>query len=375
MVTESEYNKWVDKVIDFIKEVGREINLPASSMQSPMLFNQEIDVVFLGHDAHETPKNPNWSFQLDDESIQYIKKRFKDGNYTWAGRSNDPSWLIWNNLYGGFKKIGATSLLNDDRLIFTNAVFFTGDKIEQVNYKTGKAVDACMKFTSELIFDIIKPKLLVCLSIDDVFTPLSNNSEKRFNIILGKFKPKGSKHNVILAEHKGVRIAGIPHTSGAHGVLGSMTAIAEYLKNCMTMPTVDDIVMLYKTNSNSIACQTTNKKNEAKERRRENAKAIFENLLKNGIFCMSPQGSGFKPQSVGLRHIKYGYEIYTNDVLPEAVQIFTENDDLGKILTDYNFCKIKENKYVLSSAQLEKITVKAFVEKILTSIDNKLATK
>lgn len=374
MVTEVEYNKWVDKVIGLIKEVGPKINLPASSMQSPMIFEKDIDVVFLGHDAHETADR-DWIFKLDEK---YIRDRFKFGNHygdhPWSGRASDSKWKIWNNLYEGFRKIGDTRILdNEERFIFTNAVFFTGDEIQEVNCISGNAVNACMELTRELIFDIIKPKLLVCLSIDDVLVPLSNNNE-RFNIKLGKFKPNGSKHNVMLAEYKGVRIAGIPHTSGAHGVLGSMTAIAEFLKNCMTMSTIEDIVELYKSIPNATVAQTINKNNDAKERRRENAKAVFEILLKSGSFCESPQGSGYKLQSRGLRNKTYGYEVYTNDVLPEAIQIFTEDEKLKKILVEENiFRELALNKYVLSSAELEKIGAKDFAEKIIPDIDNLLA--
>lgn len=265
---EVKYDAWIDKAIKLMVEVASQNNMAASSMQSPMIFDNQVDVVFLGHDANEP-----FGF---DGNIEKIKNRFKDGNPYWKYRYSDPKWKIWRNMYKGFADYGDTSLLdNEKRYIFTNAVFLTGSKIDLVNSKVGNAVNICMEYTSELIFEIIKPKVLVCFSIDSVLEPLSNNSKERFDFKIKRFRPVNSKYCFTLAEYKGVRIAGVPHISGAYGVLGSVKAVAEYIMICLTAKTTDDIVKYYKESKSQQKANCKTIINQKEKRTRTQKKATF----------------------------------------------------------------------------------------------------
>ena len=47
------YEKWVDKVCQFIECVGPEINCTSCAMQSKPVLDKSPQVVFLGYNAHE----------------------------------------------------------------------------------------------------------------------------------------------------------------------------------------------------------------------------------------------------------------------------------------------------------------------------------
>ena len=216
------YEQWVNKVCQFIQEVGPQLNLNPGAMQSNIekLGDNNPEIIFLGHDAHELGQY---------EFSPAVRERFFKGNPYWNTRFE---WKIWTNLYNAFKKNGNTQLMDDEsKFVFTNAVFFTGDGVDKVNDKAGVSIlDECMKLTSELVFDILKPKVLVCFSVDDVFSPLNKATGVKFNNVK-IFKPNDIRHTLALAEYEGVEIIGMPHPSGAHGVMASLPTIAQMIQN------------------------------------------------------------------------------------------------------------------------------------------------
>jgi len=235
--TMEKYEKWVDKACDFVDLVGPTINMPAAAMQSDIstALGNDLNVMFLGHDAHEVPK-PDYKFDNSD----YFKCRCKKGNENWKHRNenNRKGWPIWKNLRDYFIKVYGESIIMDDldHLVFTNAIFFTGDHITQVLGQIGTSVEnRCMGLTRDLIFDILQPKLLVCFSVKDVFDKLigsiRNKEGFREKIIVQKFKPYHIKHTCAITQVDGTIILGIPHPSGAHGVLASLPAIVRIIND------------------------------------------------------------------------------------------------------------------------------------------------
>lgn len=223
----TDYENWVRTTCEFILQVGNEINVAPGAMQSTPHFDKEINIMFLGHDAHEGGEFPQ------NATVDSLSKRFYIGNGTPLEWRKRPEWKIWNNLYDyGFASTGDTSLMDDEEhLIFTNAVFFTGDKIREVNSMIGSnVVDKCFDCTTDLIFKVVKPKILVCFSISDVFWPIMNRVKDKRRIIMPSFKPGGIRHNVIIAECNGTKVIGMPHPSGAHGVLTSLGNIAQVIR-------------------------------------------------------------------------------------------------------------------------------------------------
>ena len=144
------------------------------------------------------------------------------------------------------KVYGESSLMDDMKhMVFTNAIFFTGDNIKLVLDQIGMSVERkCLDFTSELIFDILHPKILVCFSVSDVFDKLMNTingkSGKKLNVL--RFKPYNIRHFCKITQYKGSIILGIPHPSGAHGITSSLPAIVRIINDLSKGVEIENIV-------------------------------------------------------------------------------------------------------------------------------------
>jgi hypothetical protein len=229
---EKKYDEWIDKACEFVDKVGPTLNMPVGSMQSDisLVLGNVINIMFLGHDAHEA--DSTFTFSNSD----YFRNRCKSGNVYWNERND--KWAIWKNLRESFKnELGDSSLMDDmNHLVFTNAIFFTGDHITEVLDQIGTSVEyRCMELTRDLIFDILHPKLLVCFSVNDVFDKLIGSIRKKEGLIekssVKKFKPYHIKHTCAITQVNGTIILGIPHPSGAHGVLASLPAIVRIIND------------------------------------------------------------------------------------------------------------------------------------------------
>ena len=254
---EKRYNEWIDKACEFVEKVGPTLNIPAAAMQSNIstALGNNLNVMFLGHDAHEVPK-PDYKFENSD----YFKCRCKTGNVCWFERNE--KWAIWKNLRDCFvKAFGESSIMDDlNHLVFTNAIFFTGDHITEVLNQIGTSVEnRCMELTRDLIFDILQPKLLVCFSVNDVFDKLIGSVMKKEGlhekIIVKKFKPYHIKHTCAITKVDSIIILGIPHPSGAHGVLASLPTIVRIINDLYNGVEIEKIVAtkeIYLNASNSV---------------------------------------------------------------------------------------------------------------------------
>jgi hypothetical protein len=236
------YANWVKRVCDFISQVGPKLNLPAGAMQSNIseAIDNDINIMFLGHDPHEVPKD-KYKFEYGD----YIQERFMKGNPCWGDRNK--KWPIWKNLRDNFINVyGESSLVDDTKLmVFTNAIFFTGDKIKLVLDQIGTSVEwKCLDYTNELIFDILHPKILVCFSVSDVFDKLIKmiNWKSGNKLTVLRFKPYNIKHFCAITQYKGSIILGIPHPSGAHGIYSSLPAIVRIINDLSKGVEIENIV-------------------------------------------------------------------------------------------------------------------------------------
>jgi len=240
---EMKYNDWIDKACEFVEKVGPTLNMPAAAMQSNIstALGNKINIMFLGHDAHEA--DSNFKFENSD----YFRERCKTGNVCWKERNE--KWAIWKNLRDGFiKTFGESTIMDDlDHLVFTNAIFFTGNKIYEVLDQIGTNVEnSCIELTRDLILDILQPKFLVCFSVKDVFDKLVNSIRKReglnVKMPIKKFKPYHIKHTCAITQLDGTIILGIPHPSGAHGVLASLPAIVRIINDLYKGVEIEKVV-------------------------------------------------------------------------------------------------------------------------------------
>ncbi|MBR2206003.1 MAG: hypothetical protein IJ898_06590 [Prevotella sp.] len=214
-----EYKKWVDKAFQYIEKVYDRVdqlkNVNVGSTQYIPKIDGEIELVFLGHDAHEG-RGEN-----DKLDITFAKERFYKGNGDPRYWRKCPEWKIWNNMEralwrAGFTEIMEKGLISEEILnktIVTNALLFTyGGYAKELNTRLKQdIVNDCMKLAGKLIFDVIKPRMVICSSCPLVFEPLikNYNAEIRYEV----FSLKGTSRRVMRCNHNDVTVLGIPHTS------------------------------------------------------------------------------------------------------------------------------------------------------------------
>ena len=254
---EKKYTEWIDKACEFVEKVGPTLNMPVGAMQSNIstALGNDLNIMFLGHDAHEADS----TFQF--ENSDYFRERCRTGNVCWKYR-NEKDWAIWKNLRDCFLRVFGEAIIMDDmnHLVFTNAIFFTGDHITEVLDQIGTSVEnRCMELTRDLIFDILQPKLLVCFSVNDVFEKLICSVRKKEGfhekIIVKKFKPYHIKHTCAITKVDNIIILGIPHPSGAHGVLASLPAIVRIINDLYNGAEIEKVVAtkeIYLNANNSV---------------------------------------------------------------------------------------------------------------------------
>ena len=214
-----EYKKWVYKAFQYIEKVCDRVdqlkNVNVGSTQYIPKIDGEIELVFLGHDAHEG-RGEN-----DKLDITFAKERFYKGNGDPRYWRKCPEWKIWNNMEralwrAGFTEIMEKGLISEEILnktIVTNALLFTyGGYAKELNTRLKQdIVNDCMKLAGELIFDVIKPRMVICSSCPLVFEPLikNYNADIRYEVI----RLEGTSRRVMRCNYNDVTVLGIPHTS------------------------------------------------------------------------------------------------------------------------------------------------------------------
>lgn len=218
-MSEEEYKKWVDKAFQYIEKVYDRVNQLANvnlgSTQYIPKIDGDIELVFLGHDAHEGRG------EYDKLDIAFAKERFYKGNGDPRYWRKCPEWKIWNNMERALWRVGFTEIMEKgliseeilNKTIVTNALLFTyGGYAKELNTSLKQdIVNDCMKLTGELIFDVIKPRMVICSSCPLVFEPLikNYNEDIRYEVI----SLNGTSRRVMRCKHKDVTVLGIPHTS------------------------------------------------------------------------------------------------------------------------------------------------------------------
>ncbi|MBR5331715.1 MAG: hypothetical protein IKV32_00240 [Muribaculaceae bacterium] len=193
MVNEK-YNQWVDKVCEFIEEVGPCINGSSSAMQSPPVLNGKCRILFLGHDAHE-----QGFYGADRARFYEGNKTFKDAHRTWR---------YWTRPYNSFHRIGKGEILDSGNYMLMNLFYFGNDDINRSNARMGvKVMQRCIEFSEELICHIIQPKVVVCFSIGSVFNPLRSRMSNIRRVVLS------DNVSIMQSLWNGIPIIGMSHPS------------------------------------------------------------------------------------------------------------------------------------------------------------------
>ena len=326
------YANWVKKVCDFISLIGPQLNLPVGAMQSNIseAIDNDINIMFIGHDPHEVPKD-KYKFEYGD----YIQERFMKGNPCWVDRNT--KWPIWKNLRDNFINVyGESSLVDDTKhMVFTNAIFFTGDKIKLVLDQIGTSVEwKCLDYTNELIFDILHPKILVCFSVSDVFDKLIKmiNWKSENKLTVYRFKPYNIKHFCAITQCDGTVILGIPHPSGAHGIYSSLPAIVRIINDLSKGVEIENIVAtknlflnpqeknqygIPRIDNTEIVQQVISSLNLDVYKEKDKEKSHRYKLNEKYGITITDTGKGY----IAIRHINYDYKGYVNTKDAEVLKL------------------------------------------------------
>lgn len=197
------YDAWVEKVCAWIDEVGPEINRPSSAMQSPPALDGNCEILFLGHDAHE-PGN----FNVNGAN----KRRFYEGNGTFAS-ADKTWWPYWVKPCRSFKRIGEEDSLAPGKFMLMNLFYFGGENIVGSTKEVGiKAMLQCISFTDELVHEIVKPKVIVCFSKQNVYRWLCNSKLESY-IADSKTVKLADKYSILQGTWGGIPVIGMNHPS------------------------------------------------------------------------------------------------------------------------------------------------------------------
>ncbi len=219
-----DYENWVEEAYQYIKKVYPQVcqlkHVNVGSTQYIPKLDGDIEFVFLGHDAHEGIIDANETMVITN-----VKERFYTGNGNPRCWRKLPEWKIWNNIENAFRNIGFNEIMENgyiseeilNKTIVTNALLFNyTERAKDLNdVLKPEIVNECMKLAGKLIFDVIKPKFVICSSCSMVFEPLimnynkNNNADLRYDV----FHLDGTNKKVMRCVYNGITVLGIPHTS------------------------------------------------------------------------------------------------------------------------------------------------------------------
>lgn len=215
------YDKWVDKVCQYIEDVGPKIDHCSASFQSPAVLDKSPDVVWLGFNPHEP-------YPYDGAH----RERFYTGNPCWSGEKT--SWRIWKTVYSTFQHIGYPHPVTDGNFVFMNAFYFGSNDIKEMTHLPDwiNIRNQCLDFTAEVIQDIFKPKAVVCFSIPACFQKLNDRFHFKDVEVFHPLNEKGEsvKYQMAKGLWGTIPVYGIIHPSARTFGYEYREAFAKYLR-------------------------------------------------------------------------------------------------------------------------------------------------
>lgn len=130
-----------------------------------------------------------------------------------------------------------TRPMKDGNFVFMNAVYFGSSDISRLKALSDgvEAIDECLRLTNQVVTQIFCPKIVICLSVNEVFDPLARKCEFREIETLHPINGTQyvSSKAVKRAWWGSCRVIGIPYPSQAisYDDLGS---IALFIKQELT---------------------------------------------------------------------------------------------------------------------------------------------
>ena len=184
--------KWAQFAVSYCNNVAnQQVDRAYYAFQSKPKENPEVLILGLnphGKDNyHSQVDNERWGLK---ESGEMIPKVFIQQNQWYiGGKYEDTKWNILKNLE---KTIDVQEDFHHlfDNMVYMNILYFNSWNFEEFtksfNEHWKEVYENCIGLSSLLIFEIIKPKKILCLGIDNCFKPLIKVLPKK--LIKGKEK-------------------------------------------------------------------------------------------------------------------------------------------------------------------------------------------
>lgn len=197
-------SEWADDTADFYHDI-------ATKYYDSMFYTQsDLTKVVENPDLLILAINPGSGYTYKSDQIDSPEwkkwgigdrmdgKTLLKGNPTFYKRG---TWRTWQGLTRIFKKGGITDILDDEsRFVWTNIIFFNEPKERDIPAEWYKK---CPAKTLELI-KILKPKRILCLSINRCFSVLNQMITNR-EVLISSFLERGKLFDI--------PIYGIRHTA------------------------------------------------------------------------------------------------------------------------------------------------------------------
>lgn len=194
---------WAKEAIKYCHPMAEKLDRAFYAFQSKTIENPELLLLGLNPGGRY-----NYEHKMTPENL------LQQNRYYFGGSDYDPGkpWKVLKKL-----KItkSATREINElfdpSSMVYMNLLYFNSSDLseflshaESQNENGQEVFDECSQLTKDLIFNIIKPKRIICLGIDSCFDLLNSGNE-----IVDEIAPNLLHHTTI----KGINIYGITHPS------------------------------------------------------------------------------------------------------------------------------------------------------------------
>lgn len=211
---ESKLQVWSDRAAKYyrkaIEDPTNEIDLFFYAFQSPPRSNPDLLILGLNPHENDTYKGGCSSWGINDMTA---KEMMRENQYWFKKEGVEDhkgyeTWTIWKRLRKLF--CGNELQAKLDGSVYMNLIFFNTNTFDEFVNKKGSTdvIKEGKELTKDVIFNVIKPKSILCLSIPKCFDYIKGDD-------LENLLPGGKKRLLMKKMINGIPVYGIPHISGA----------------------------------------------------------------------------------------------------------------------------------------------------------------
>jgi hypothetical protein len=207
---EEKLKKWAEFTVEYCNEIAENKNRTYYVFQSEPRYEPDVLILGLNPGGNFTFESQiekeGWGLKQHGKMISEILIHQNPWYFGGKEEKKEKEWNILRNLN---KTINVHSEVSGifDNMVYMNILYFNSKDFAEFKSwfkESWKDVfENCMELSKLLIFDIIKPKRILCLSIDNCYRPFTRNqqSEQLLTNLLNK------------SEINGICIYGMTHPS------------------------------------------------------------------------------------------------------------------------------------------------------------------